>query len=93
MVSVSKDGLDITCIITKTKISQERNRFRTSNLDHRVLRAILHLKGLSICTEKVVYIWNLRVTYSFISLQCNSVPHHHRELVFISFSSVSEAIV
>ena len=35
---------------------RERNCFRTYNLHHRVLRVILHLESLSICTETVVYI-------------------------------------
>ena len=35
-------------------------RFRT-NLDHRVLRAILYLENLLIFTKRVIYIWNLKM--------------------------------
>ena len=84
---ISRDCPDVTYygVIYEKKI-REWNTFRTSNLNHCVLQAILHLE--------VVYIWNPRVekiTFSFfVLLQYNSVPHKHLELLFISFGSVSE---
>ena len=92
---ISRDCPDVTYygVIYEKKI-REWNTFRTSNLNHCVLQAILHLEGLSICAESFVYIWNPRVekiTFSFfVLLQYNSVPHKHLELLFISFGSVSE---
>ena len=54
--------------------------------------------NILVCTERIIYIQNLRVTkivfsHSFFSLQCNSAPHQLLDLLFISFSSVSEVIV
>ena len=51
----------------KNKNVSRTEQFRTSNLDHRVLRAILYLEGLSISTERVAYIWNLRVAKNAFS--------------------------
>jgi hypothetical protein len=44
----------MTLYITKTKkISQEWNSIRSSNLDHSVLRVILHPGSQSICTQRL----------------------------------------
>ena len=76
------------------KISQEWNSFRTSNLDHRALRTILHLGSLSICTERVIYIQNPRVTkivfhvFLLLSFRCNVTRHHINVLSYFSCHSV-----
>ena len=46
--SISRDGQDVTYMeyMTKTKISQKRFTFKTSNLHHCILRVILHLVHL-----------------------------------------------
>ena len=36
--------------------------FRISNLDHRVLQVILYIESLSMCTEVLFIVRNLRVT-------------------------------
>ena len=53
--------------ITKTEISQERYKFKTSNLHSRVLRVILHLEHPSLPGKTVVYILNLAVPNSVFS--------------------------
>ena len=57
------------------------------------LLMIFHLESLSICTERVVYICNLRVTKiafsPFFPQHYNSIPHQHLEVLLV----VSEAVV
>ena len=80
--------------ITKMKIlSRERNSFRTFNLNHHVVRAILHLESLSICRERLIYMKpkgnkksHFRTYYSFFSVQRNSAPHQYLELFLISLT-------
>ena len=71
----------------------ENKSFRTSNVVC-VLRVSLYLDSLSICTESVIYIWNLRITRiaflrSLVSSCCSVTRCHINILSYFSYHSVS----
>ena len=91
-------GCYINVIHYKTKISRKRYTFKTSNLHHRVLQVIFHLRHLPLYQQTVVYIRNRQVpkiafspsssSSSFAIRQTNSRTHELLAPFFIPICSV-----